>query len=92
MNERLEAIVRGRVQLVMYRDFARRKALRLKLCGEVRNLPDGTVRVVAEGPREALEKYLEKLHRGSVLARVEGIDARFREATGQYDNFSIIYA
>ena len=45
--ERIEAIVSGRVQMVMFRDFAQRKALGLRLCGEVMNLPDGTVRVIA---------------------------------------------
>ena len=54
MNERLEVVVAGRVQLVMYRDFAWRKAHGLGLKGEVQNLKDGTVRVVAEGPEEVL--------------------------------------
>ena len=53
MNERLEAIVSGRVQMVMYRDFTARFARRLGLVGEVKNLSDGTVRVIAEGSRRA---------------------------------------
>ena len=44
MQERLEVIVSGRVQMVMFRDFVQRKASSLKLVGEVQNLPDGTVR------------------------------------------------
>lgn len=91
MNERLEAVVRGRVQLVMYRDFAQRKASGLTLTGEVQNLRDGTVRVVAEGPREALERYLRKLHQGSLLSRVEGVDATWKEATGEFAKFRIRY-
>ena len=92
MQERLEAIVHGRVQMVMYRDFAQRKATGLKLSGEVQNLKDGTVRVVAEGPREKLECYLQKLHKGSLLARVERVEHEWRPATGEFTRFVIVYA
>ncbi|MEK7201427.1 MAG: acylphosphatase [Patescibacteria group bacterium] len=91
MNERLEAAVSGRVQLVMYRDFATRKARGLKLVGEVQNIPDGTVRVVAEGPRETLEAYVEKLKRGSLLSRVESVATSWLPATNAYTAFSINY-
>lgn len=91
MNERIEAIVSGRVQLVMYRDFAQRKAKGLRLVGEVQNLKDGTVRVIAEGPREKLEKYVEKLHKGSILSHVEGVNVAWVPATGAYKRFDITY-
>lgn len=91
MNERLHAIVSGRVQMVMFRDFTQRKASALKLTGEVRNLPDGTVEAIAEGPRPQLEKLLEKLRRGSVLARVEHVEERWLPATGEFSRFKIAY-
>lgn len=91
MDERLEAAVFGRVQMVMYRDFAQRKARGLKLRGEVQNLTDGTVRVVAEGPRGSLETYLNKLRKGPLLARVENVAPVWKEATGEYTDFDIIY-
>lgn len=91
MNERLFAIVSGRVQLVMFRDFALRKARDAKLVGQVRNLPDGTVEVIAEGPREALECLLEKLHHGPLLADVEQVSATWYPATGEFDEFRIAY-
>jgi len=90
--ERIEAVVSGRVQLVMYRDFAQRKARGLKLVGEVQNLRDGTVRVVAEGPKDRLERYIEKLHVGPVLAQVRDVSVTWHPATGAYRKFSIIYA
>lgn len=90
--ERLEAIVSGRVQMVMYRDFAQRKGSGLKLVGEVKNLPDGTVQVVAEGPREKLEAYLAKLRKGPLLADVKDVRATWLPATGEYKRFSITYA
>jgi len=91
MHIRMEAIVCGRVQMVMYRDFAQRKARGLKLTGEVQNLKDGTVRVVVEGPKERLEAYLTKLRGGPILADVEGIKPLWSEATGTYQGFQITY-
>lgn len=91
MHERLEAIVSGRVQMVMYRDFAQRKGSGLKLAGFVRNLPDGTVHVVAEGPREKLELYLKKLWKGPLLSSVEHVEPAWLRATGEYTRFVISY-
>lgn len=91
MQKRIEAIVSGKVQMVMYRDFAQRMAWLLKLKGEVQNLKDGTVRVVAEGREDALERYIQKLHRGPLLARVDGVEVVWSEAAGGYEKFSITY-
>jgi len=91
MHERLEAIVSGRVQVVMYRDFVQRKASGLSLTGFVRNLRDGTVRVVAEGTRGNLEKLLERLHQGSLLSKVESVVPAWKPATGEFSSFVISY-
>jgi acylphosphatase len=91
MQERLHAIVSGRVQMVMYRDFAQRKGSGLKLVGRVRNLPDGTVEVIAEGPRTSLEKYVEKLKRGSLLSDVRDVRTAWQVATGEFTTFEIAY-
>jgi acylphosphatase len=91
MNERLEAVVQGRVQMVMFRDFVERKASRLKLSGEVQNRTDGTVWVVAEGSRAALEALLQKLHKGPVLSQVEKVESSWKPATGAYSSFKINY-
>lgn len=98
MNERIEAVVSGRVQGVMYRDFTCRTARGLQLVGEVKNLPDGTVRVVAEGPRAALEELVQKLHVGPRLSfkivpvgKVESVSVSWLAATGSYRSFEITY-
>ena len=87
----LRAIIRGRVQLVMFRDFTRRTARKLGLRGAVRNLADGTVEVVAQGERGLLEKLLEALRRGSLLSRVDFVESEWREAAKQFDDFDIVY-
>jgi acylphosphatase len=53
-SARLRAVVHGYVQGVGFRFFARREALMLGLRGYTRNLPDGSVEVVAEGQRQQL--------------------------------------
>ena len=84
---RLHAYVRGRVQGVGFRHFAIRRAGELGLVGFVRNLPDRSVEVEAEGERDALELLLEHLRRGPAGARVTGVDASWLPATGEDDDF-----
>lgn len=68
-------VVRGRVQGVGFRWFARHEALRLGLRGFARNLPDGSVEVLAEGPEDELRLFEVALGRGPRLARVDGVEA-----------------
>ena len=90
--ERLEAIVSGRVQMVMYRDFTCRKARGLRLAGSVQNLSDGTVHVIAEGERRNLDALVEKLHKGSLFSKVKAVQTTFLPATKTFSTFSIIFS
>lgn len=83
-------IVEGLVQIVMYRAFAKRKAHSLGLKGSVRNLPDGTVEVVAQGNEANLKKFIEHLHEGSLFARVDNIKITWREPSAKFTDFDII--
>ena len=87
--QELHAIILGRVQGVMYRDFAQRKARGLGLVGYVRNLSDGTVEMVAQGEQKTLERLVEKLHRGPLLSRVERVDVAWHVPTQTHPDFSI---
>jgi len=87
----IECIVTGRVQLVLYRDFAQRRAWKHDLAGFVKNLPDGSVQVIAQGDEETLKQYVEELKQGSMLSRVENVSVSWRESTKDYDGFSISY-
>ena len=77
--------------MVMFRDFTMRKARSFGLVGYVKNLPDGSVEVVAEGERAALEALVEKLHKGSVLSKVDHVEVVWGEPSKQFRNFSITY-
>jgi len=87
--ERIEAIVSGRVQMVMYRDFVCRSARSLALVGEAKNLPDGTVRVVAEGSRDDLLKLIIRLHKGSAFSHVRSVDVAWKAPRGTFSSFDI---
>jgi len=91
MGKRVECIISGRVQLVMFRDFAERKARGLGIAGTVQNMSDGTVRVIAEGEESALRKYLELLRVGPIFAKVENVETAWLPATGEFQKFKIIY-
>ncbi len=61
---RLHAQITGRVQGVGFRMFAQSVALPLGVSGFVRNEPDGSVKVEAQGTRDALEALLARLRQG----------------------------
>jgi acylphosphatase len=70
--KRLRVVVSGRVQGVGYRYFAQAEAASRGLAGYVRNLQDGNVELVAEGPAERLDSLVITLRQGPELARVDG--------------------
>jgi len=70
---RVRAVVSGRVQGVFYRDGCRAEARRLGLRGWVRNRSDRTVEVVAEGPRDRVERLLTWCRHGPPRATVTGV-------------------
>jgi acylphosphatase len=75
----------------MFRDFTQRRARRLGITGSVQNLPDGTVEVIAQGERGALEKLLHALHKGPLLSRVESVESAWRMPTKTFNDFRIVY-
>lgn len=74
--------VRGRVQGVGYRYFALKRAEQLGLAGFVRNMPDGSVEVIAEGDDSALSRFEAMLKQGPSFARVEGVERLALEPRG----------
>jgi len=86
---RLEAIVRGTVQGVGFRWFVVREAQALELSGWVGNSPDGSVRVVVEGPRRDLVALLERLEEGPAGAWVERVLPAWMPAVGLQSGFDI---
>lgn len=75
--------------MVMFRDFVARGARRLSLVGYVENKSDGSVEVVAQGARQALEALVARMHRGSLLSRVDRVEVEWRNPTERFDRFVI---
>ena len=83
-----EVYYSGRVQGVGFRYTVRHLAARFAVTGFVRNLPDGRVHLVAEGPLDELNGLLDAIRAAFSLAihREEQSD---RPATGRFDGFEI---
>jgi len=65
--------ITGKVQGVYFRHSTRVEAERLAVTGYARNLPDGSVEVVAQGPAGAVERLRQWLNQGPKMARVETV-------------------
>lgn len=66
-------LISGRVQGVGFRRFTERIALELSLSGWVRNLDDGRVEAMANGPAEALQKFEAQIKIGPAHGHVESV-------------------
>lgn len=90
--ERITAIARGQVQGVGYRHFITNCAQATGVHGFVRNLPDGTVEMVAESSPAALEDFLRYAHaRDDPVIRVDEIVVHRGPATGEFHGFRAIW-
>jgi acylphosphatase len=74
MTLRLVAVVSGHVQGVGYRWFVRQRAAAAGLAGSARNLPDGRVEVVLEGPDDAVRRLLAELDGSRAPGTVTRVD------------------
>lgn len=88
-QQRLHALVDGRVQGVGFRMFVLDQARAFGLTGWVRNKFDGRVEVLAEGSREQLDRLIEKLRMGPRSAFVEELIKEWQSATGEYKDFNV---
>jgi len=86
---RADINISGQVQGVFFRAFTSRIAKSLNIKGYVHNLPRGSVEVVAEGYRESLENFVNKLNEGPPESLVEDIKVNWSDYTGQFNTFEI---
>lgn len=84
-------IVYGSVQGVNFRYFTQMTAVRLELVGWVRNLPDETVEIWAEGAPEALERFILFVNEGPPAAQVDRLAVEWLTPQENYASFRIRY-
>ncbi len=87
----MHCVVNGLVQNVAYRTYIQDSATELEVVGWVKNLPDGTVEILAQGTPDVLKDFVEYIHEGSLRAKVETVSVDWQTAKKLYDEFSIIY-
>jgi acylphosphatase len=82
-------VISGRVQGVWYRASTQERAVALGLSGWVRNMPDGRVEVLAQGPADRIQALIDWCFQGPPLARVDNIEADWTDPTETLGRFSI---
>ncbi len=87
--ERAHVRVSGQVQGVFFRDSTRQRAEELGLTGWVKNLPDGRVEAVFEGPSEKVREMVRWCEEGPRHASVENVETGFESASGDLEGFEV---
>lgn len=91
MVARAHIFVHGLVQGVFFRHYAKNTADMLGLNGWAKNLSDGRVEVLCEGPRDQVLAMVDRLKEGPAAARVEGTDVLWEGYTGEFKSFDVRY-
>lgn len=86
---RARLLISGRVQGVFYRASCRREAEGRGLLGWVRNLPDGRVEALLQGPKETVEAMVAWCYRGPEEAQVSDIEVAYEPAADDLSGFRI---
>ncbi|MBI5124326.1 MAG: acylphosphatase [Candidatus Omnitrophica bacterium] len=90
MNKRLHVYYSGSVHGVGFRYTTQGMASRLGLSGWVKNLKDGRVEAMCEGPDAALKEFIRKID--SIFNEyIKDKDIEWLEATGEFDDFDIMF-
>jgi acylphosphatase len=88
---RAHVTIAGRVQGVNFRASARERARSVGVEGWVRNLDDGRVEAVFEGPRAGVNRMVSWCYSGPSPARVDRVDVEWERPTGQDGGFRIVW-
>ena len=75
MTLHLNISIRGKVQGVFFRAYAKQKAEELGLKGFVKNRNDGSVYVEIEGEKKMLDEFIRWCHKGSPGSEVESVES-----------------
>lgn len=65
--------ISGRVQGVSFRSHAKKYAEIFQVKGYVKNMPDGSVEIAAEGEDKKLDKFIESVRTGPLFAKIENV-------------------
>lgn len=88
---RVHIWISGSVQGVFFRESTKKQASALRVVGWVKNLPDGRVEAVFEGPEDKVAQLLAWCQTGPAGARVSSVEIKHEQPTGQLESFKILY-
>ena len=87
---RITAYAKGRVQGVGYRYLVTDCARVTGVSGFAKNMPDGSVMIVAEGSNDALDEFLKMIKaEGDQVIRIDTLEVTRSEPTGEFSGFGI---
>ncbi|HKK24147.1 MAG TPA: acylphosphatase [Gracilimonas sp.] len=82
--------ITGRVQGVGFRHFTRKNADKIGITGWVKNLPDGRVEALFQGPEQKVNELIDRCKEGPISAYVKKIDVTKAEDAKDHDSFEVI--
>lgn len=80
----IHGFVSGKVQGVGFRRFLQKRAEALTLVGWARNLLDGRVEFLIQGPRAVVDEFLAQVRKGSAFSRVDEVETAEIEAVAAW--------
>ena len=86
----MRVLYSGQVQGVGFRYSVRSVATGFEVTGIVRNLPDGTVELIAEGAKDELEGFRKAIRESGMDHFIRQEDVAWREADGEFRGFEIV--
>ena len=92
MKARASIKITGIVQGVGFRSWVARKARSLGLVGFVKNEPDGSVYIVVEGDKQAIDSLIKMCWKGPTLAKVDNVYVTWESFKGEFKDFEIKYS
>ena len=87
--KRARIAVHGIVQGVFFRVNTAKAARELGLKGYAKNMPDGSVEIVAEGPKDKIDELIEFCKKSPGASEVSKIDVKFGKAKNEFGGFEV---
>jgi acylphosphatase len=91
MFVRAHVWVSGSVHGVFFRATTRRTAQKYGVTGWVKNLRDGRVEAVFEGPKEKVDAMIKFCHEGPPAAIVKNVEVKWEDPTREFNDFDIAF-
>jgi|TARA_Y100000310_G_scaffold297141_1_gene329941 acylphosphatase len=87
---RAKVLISGKVQSVFFREHTKREALELELKGYVKNLENGDVEAVFQGPENKIREIILWCKDGPKLSKVKNVQIRHMKPKEEFTTFEII--